>query len=294
MRNLPLHVQALKQVEEAGEVFTRPQKQQPAGVEGVMKHRNEAFLQSCTQINKQVAANEQVELGERRVLVEVVHGKHHRVAHLFFYPIAFVDLGKEAVQALRAHIGHDVFAINSGAGRVDAFGIDIGGENLNFEVPAPVYSFKGFEQANGQTKGFFAGRATRGPHPKGAVAAFPPQQGQQVLLQMVERLPVAEKLGHPNQQLLKQGIYFGWGFLQKTHIVRKMLNLVRVHAPLDAPEHGIALIKRKVVPGAGPDEVKNFLESVDRLSAAFGFVAAGAGFGMAHKLEQLGGQLGRG
>nr|GFD55848.1 hypothetical protein [Tanacetum cinerariifolium] len=74
------------------------------------------------------------------------------------------------------------------------------------------------------------------------------------VLQASESLGIAEKLGDANQQLPKQLLDLVGVFLQVAHVVRKLLDLMRVHAPLDAPEYCIALVKAEVVPRLLPDE----------------------------------------
>ena len=72
-----------------------------------------------------------------------MHRKHYYVAHLLANLVVAVLLLKKARQARGAHVARDVVGINAGPRKVDAFGADVGGKNLEPQVVAIVLELVG-------------------------------------------------------------------------------------------------------------------------------------------------------
>ena len=63
-------------------VLRRTEYQEARGLEGVLQDRPDLALQHVAQVDQHVAATDQVQLGERRVLCQVVPGKHAHVTDI--------------------------------------------------------------------------------------------------------------------------------------------------------------------------------------------------------------------
>ena len=113
-----------------------------------MKRGNQPVLQLGLQVNHQIAATQQVQLGKRWVLDDVLHCKDHHFTHLLLHPVAAVIPDKETVQPLRRHVLRNVGGVATGARRVDGVVVEVGGIDLHLEVLlGPIHVF---EQQNRQ------------------------------------------------------------------------------------------------------------------------------------------------
>ena len=77
------------------------------------------FWRDRLQINEQIAAADQVHLGEGRIVDQVVLGENAHVADAFADAIATFGLGEKAAQALRRDVALNIFGIGAGAGLDD-------------------------------------------------------------------------------------------------------------------------------------------------------------------------------
>ena len=76
-------VQRGKEVGKTADALRAAQKQDAAGIQAVVKEREELLLQLRGQVDQQVPAAQDVELGEGRIHDEVLRGKDHHLADLF-------------------------------------------------------------------------------------------------------------------------------------------------------------------------------------------------------------------
>jgi len=88
--------------------FRAALKQNAAGREAVMKQRNQFSLHLRGQINQQVAAAQNVQLGEGRVHDEILRRKDHHLADLLAHPVAVFFPGEEPLQPGIRNVGGDV------------------------------------------------------------------------------------------------------------------------------------------------------------------------------------------
>ncbi len=120
-----------------------PQKQDAAGVQAVVKERQELLLQLRGQVDEEVPADQDVELGEGRVHDDVLRGEDHHLADLLAHPVAALLLDEEPAQALRRDVRGDVGRIDALAGLVDGVPVQVGGEDLEREVPGGLHLLAG-------------------------------------------------------------------------------------------------------------------------------------------------------
>lgn len=107
-----------------------------------MEQRNDPVLCIGPQIDEEIAAGEQIHLGEGRISQHIVRRENDVLAQLLLHPVPAVFLHKEPFQARRAHVVADPLGIEPLAGDVDRLGINVGGEDLEgvIEVmPAQVF-----------------------------------------------------------------------------------------------------------------------------------------------------------
>ena len=205
------------------------------------------------EIDQQVAAAQQVELGEGWVLDDVLHGKHHHVADLFLDLVARIVLVEEAANALGRDVLCDVGRIVCDARHCDGVIVEVGGVDLDaqFLLMAGSQFVLQFGQQDGNRVGLFAGGAASHPDAKGVAGWLARQQlGQDGLLEYDKGLWVAKEAGDVDQQLLEQQLCLLGVFAQEARVHRLVLDAMLAHAALNAPPDGAFLVEREVVPGA--------------------------------------------
>ena len=249
-------VQRGEEVGRSADGLRAPQKQDAAGIQAVVKERQELLLQLRVQVDQQVPAGQDVELGEGRVHDEVLRGKDHHLADLFADPVAVLVLDKEPAQALRRHIRGDVGRIDALAGFVDGVPVQVGGKDLERKVPGRLHLLQRLFEDDGQGIGFLPRRAAGHPGPQRLAGRAARQERRDDLsLQLLPGRRVAEKAGHADQKLLEEQLQFLGILLQKPDVGGDLVNLVDAHAPLDPAVDGALLVQGKVVarlrPAAG-------------------------------------------
>ena len=169
-------VQRREQVAEAADALGRAQDQQAAGVQGVVHQRQELLLRLDIDVDQEVPATEDVQLGKRRIDEDVLRRKDHQVADLFLDPVALALTHEEPRQPLGRHVRGDARGERALAGLLDGVMVDVGGKDLDRRASSCGSLARSALQAllehDGQRIGLLAGRATGVPHPQGA--AFRP------------------------------------------------------------------------------------------------------------------------
>ncbi len=82
-----------------------------------------------------------------------------------------------------------------------------------------------------------------------AIAALD-DRAQRLVLQRVEGFRVAKKIGHPDQHVAQQGLGLLGLALQQSAIGRQVAQAVHLQSPLEAAQHGGALVVAEVMAGA--------------------------------------------
>ncbi len=133
---LQFAVQRGKKIAKLAHGLGGAQEEKTARVQRVVEQGNELLLQVPAHIDQEVAATDQVELGERRVFDHVLLGKDQHVADAFVDAIgAAAGLGREKPrQPLRRDVGGDAGRIEAGAGRGNRLAVNVGGEDLHLET----------------------------------------------------------------------------------------------------------------------------------------------------------------
>ena len=92
-----------KQINRVANPLGAPQEQRAAWFECIVKQGNQLLLQVGAEINQKIAATDQVEFRERRILDEILLGEDQQVADSFVNAVS-AAVGferKEASQSLR-------------------------------------------------------------------------------------------------------------------------------------------------------------------------------------------------
>ena len=251
----PLAFQRDKQPGRAAHSLGGTQKQDAAGIQAIVEQGQQLLLQVRGQVDQQVAADQQIELGEGRIHDEVLGRQRHHLPDLLADPVAAFLLDEKPAQPLGRHIRRDVLRVDALAGLVNRVPIQIGGEDLQGKWPDGAEFHQRLFERDPQRIRLLAGRTARRPRPQLASVGPAGQQRRQNLFpQFRPGRRVAEKAGHADQQFLEQQIPFLGILLQVADVMGDPVDLVQAHAPLDAPVQGVLLVQGKVVAGMRPQQ----------------------------------------
>ncbi len=88
------------------------------------------------------------------------------------------------------------------------------------------------------------------------------EPGDDLFLERLEGLRVAEETGHADQQVAKERLHLRRRLLQVLDVAVHRFDLVDGHAPLDAAVDGARLVLGKVVAGLGAQQDEDLLQRV--------------------------------
>ena len=125
----PVH--RLEQVRPAGDVLGGAEEEEAPGAQRVVEQAHHLALDLAVQVDEQVAARDQVQLWEGRVLDEVVRGEDAHLAHLFAHAVLALLPREEAFQAFLRHVLADALRIAALPGDIHGVAVYVRGEDLH-------------------------------------------------------------------------------------------------------------------------------------------------------------------
>ena len=161
-----LDVKRSEDIREGADGLGAPQKQDTARIQAVVKQRQELFLQFRGQIDQQVAADQDIQLGKGGIHDDVLGGEGHHLADLFADPVVVVLQDKKTLQPFRRDIHGDVGRIDPLAGLVDRIPVKVGGKDLQRDVLGLFGLFHRLLEDDRQRIGLLTGRTTGRPGPQ--------------------------------------------------------------------------------------------------------------------------------
>jgi hypothetical protein len=238
----------LEPIVEAAHRLGAAEYQNTALAEREMEQQKNLLLRLGAQIDQEVTAGNQVQARERRIGQHILRREDHDPAQLGYDPIAVLLLSKEAGEPQRQYICGDRFRIASLAGDRNRILVDIGGEDLQLDIPLRRRDF--LEKEHGEGIGLFPGAAAGHPDPQRPVRRLPADEiGDHLLLQQLEGLRVTEEAGHVDQQVLGEKIELTGILPQHVEIPTDVIDSGQRHPPLDPAQQGAGLIEYEIVRG---------------------------------------------
>ena len=203
-----------------------------------------------TEIDQQIPATDQVQVGKRRVLDDVLFGEYAHFPDGFVNLISAVVAHEETAQPLLGNSRNFIRRVDAAARPVKGKIADIRGEDLDGHLRnrgslAPlIIGPQKFEENHGQGINLLPSGAAGNPNPQRAVLGFPVLQetGKDFVAQSLECSFVAKKLGDVNQKVAVQGVEFGGVAVDVAEIILQLQEMVQDHAPLDASLQGGLLV----------------------------------------------------
>ena len=129
-KKFPLLVDRLEEMGKTTHRFGRTQHQDTSRPKRVVKERNQSLLDFRVQVDEEVSAKQEVELGERRVLDQVLHGEHDHFADFLLDAKVAILAHEKALEALRAHVVLNRLGEHTRTRELDRVVVEVGGENL--------------------------------------------------------------------------------------------------------------------------------------------------------------------
>ena len=105
-------------------------------------------MQVGVEVDEEVAAGDEVQLGEGRVLNDILHGEDGHLADLLADAIHAVAASEVAFQAGPADIAGDAFRVVAITGGLDGFAVQVGAEDLHLAVA--LRALHGLAQQDGE------------------------------------------------------------------------------------------------------------------------------------------------
>ena len=179
------------------------QEQVTSVVEGHMKDGKQISLQDILKIDEKIAAADQIQLSEWRILEYVVLRKYDHLTDLVPNDIVVALAGKEAAQPGNADILTDVVSVNASSCHSDGLGIQIGRKDL--DVSPKTQILHDFRKENGDRIGLLTCRTARDPNAEliGLRRVFD-QVVDHPVLEHFKIVRIPEEAGHSDQHFLGQ------------------------------------------------------------------------------------------
>jgi hypothetical protein len=175
-------------------------------------------------------------------------------------------LDEEPSQPCRRHFGFDAVGIQALARGRDRIRIDVRGEELQLDVA--VAGGNPLMEEHGEGIGFLARAATRNPDAQSAIGCPAVEQaGNHLLFQQVEHVPIAEKAGDVDQEVLREQIQFAPVGAQPVEIAVHIVGRDRshLHAPFDPALQRTGFVEGKIVRRPGAQKLDDVRQPLRRL-----------------------------
>src|SRR5258706_321997 len=168
-----------------------------------MEDLHDLFLQNAPQVNKHIAAENQIHPRKWRIACQVVPGKDAQIPNLLGDLEAAVALDEEAAQSFRGKVLRNGFGIDSGPRLVHSPIAQVGAEDLD-RYGRGLF-VQELSEGNGERVSFLSGGTARGPNANCLVAApILHDEREHFLLEQVEGLRLAEEARDIDQDVVKE------------------------------------------------------------------------------------------
>ena len=246
-------VHRLEQLRASGDALGGTEEQKAAGSKRVVEQRNELLLQLGAEVDEDVAAGDEVELRERRIADQAVLGEDAHLAQLLDRLVGLPLSREEAREPLGRHVLGDVRGVAAMARLSEHLRVEVGREDLHEALR--LQSLEVLAQQDGDGVGLLARGAAGDPDADRRVGGLALHDaGKDLLGQGLERVGVAEELGHADQEILEQTFRLRGVLLQELQVVLDRVQVRDLQPAPNAPQQGPLFVAAEVVPGALVDQ----------------------------------------
>ena len=227
------------------ERFRAAQHEKAAGAQGVVQQGQHALLQADTEIDQQVATDDQVEPREGRIAGHVVAREDAHLADGRVHTKAVVDGRHEAIAVLVGQRRHPAFAVQAAARPRQLPFVDVGGQDLDRKAPAALAHR--LSQHHGQAVRLLAAGAARHPDADLASGLTALEDGRQdQRLETVVALGLAKEVRDHDEHVVVELLELGTIAADQVGIVVQRLDAMQGHAPFGAAHDRALLVAGEV------------------------------------------------
>jgi hypothetical protein len=231
--------------------FRRAEQNKATGIERVVKGVAHPLLQDSIEVDQNIAAGDQVDMGEGGILEQVTHCEQNRIAHLLPDSVSVAFTVEEPPQTIFADVSFDRGWIAATPRHSEGPGIEVRAEHLDGRAKFVLCGF--LMQQHCDRIGLFPHGAAWHPDPYRRVQLPSLEQARQHLgPEWFESLVIAKKSRHRYQKIAQQGVGFIGALAQDLVILRQVFSPRHVHAACETPEHGRTFVFGKIMSGANP------------------------------------------
>lgn len=224
------------------------QEQHAVRLQGEVEQRDHLALQLGIKVDQQVAAGDEVDARERRILDDAVLREDAQLPELLDHAISVAFLHEPARQSLRRHVARDGGGVTGGTGCGERAAVEVGREDL--DLRSIVEGRHVLTQQDAERVGFLTGRAADHPY---ADAVLPGLAGEQrwddQALEEFELPCVAEELGDADQEVVEELLRLFGALAQEIQIGSDVGCPDDLHTALDPAEEGSGLVAVEIVTG---------------------------------------------
>lgn len=186
--------------------FGRAEEQIPAAAEGVVKHRDEPALQLRVQMDEHVAAGDEIQVQERRVIDHAVPREDAHLSDLACDLVRGPVLPEETPPPLGRNALDGVGGVPARTRLGDRLPVRVGRDDPYAGKRTPAGGLEPLAHEHAQAVGLLARAAAHHPDAHRVLgAAFAGEDPwQEVQAEVFERLGITEELRHSEEQLLRQ------------------------------------------------------------------------------------------
>ena len=232
-----------------------PEHEHARGTQREVQVAQDALLGLRVEVDQRVAAHQQVQARDRRVVDQVVAPEDQRSAHVLAQRVALVDALEVALPQLRRH----AFDLPAGelrlARRTERVLVDVG--RVDLHALAVLLRAEELREQHGDGHGLLARGAAGAPHPHGLVGRLGGQDLRQDLrLQVGPHGRIAEELRDVDEQRVEQQLELVRVDLEVVEVGAEVLAADRLHAPPEAPLEARLLVAGEVEAARSLEELQ--------------------------------------
>src|SRR6202453_5031378 len=213
-----------------------------------MKHGKDFGLRFGQEIDQEVSAGNEVKPCERRIGQNILHREDDTRTQLGRDPVGAILQGEETSQAFWRAFAFDRLRISPVASARDSLGIDIAGENLQFDLAVRFVDL--LAQQHGEGIGLLTGTATGYPDSQRPIQRMVAYEVRyDFLREKTEDRRITEETRHVDQHIPGELVEFDRIPTEQFEISFGGLSRRHRHPALDAPPECFVLVEREVVSG---------------------------------------------
>ena len=251
-------------------------KRKARGFKRVMEHSQSLILECGSQVEQDVAATNQVQVRNGRILGQIVPREDTQLSQVFVDPITAVGLGEKAFQTRCGHAGDGSLRVDAGARMLDGELPNIGPKYLDRllyppAVPAPR---QGAWRSN---RLLLRWNIPATQIRSGCLRRLRRKFARIHFRKASKTFRIAEETRKRNKDLIGQGFRIlrgcaagAWAYCARSR------NFLQSHLPENAANDRGLLVVAEVDPGGSPKDLENIIEILGCVPSLLGPVRVAA------------------